>query len=79
MYFFSMTLLPILRPIQRPTTQGHSTHAIYESSHFNIPGPLIEASDSITDGAGGLLSKRWDTAMRELFFHSNKKFGKNDQ
>ena len=29
--FFSMTLLPILRRIQRPTTQGHSSHAKYES------------------------------------------------
>ena len=32
MYFFSMTLLPILRGIQRPTTQGHSSHAKYENS-----------------------------------------------
>ena len=30
--FFSMTLLPILRRIQRPTTQGHSSHAKYENS-----------------------------------------------
>ena len=30
--FFSMTLLPILRQIQRPTTQGHSSHAKYENS-----------------------------------------------
>ena len=30
--FFSMTLLPILRPIQRPTTQGYSSHAEYENS-----------------------------------------------
>ena len=29
--FFSMTLLPILRRIQRPTIQGHSSHAKYES------------------------------------------------
>ena len=36
-----MTLLPILRWIQRPTTQGHSCHANYENSHFNICGPLI--------------------------------------
>ena len=28
----------------------------------------IEASDSITDGARGLVGKRRDTAMRELFF-----------
>ena len=27
-----MTLLPILRRIQRPTTQGHSSHAQYENS-----------------------------------------------
>ena len=27
MYFFSMALLPILRRIQRPITQGHSSHA----------------------------------------------------
>ena len=32
MYFFSMTLLPILRRIQRPTTQGHSNHTKYENS-----------------------------------------------
>ena len=30
--FFSMTLLPILRRIQRPTTQDHSSHAKYENS-----------------------------------------------
>ena len=30
--FFSVTLLPILRRIQRPTTQGHSSHAKYENS-----------------------------------------------
>ena len=29
---FPMTLLPILRRIQRPTTQGHSSHAKYENS-----------------------------------------------
>ena len=29
---FSMTLLPILRRIQRLTTQGHSSHAKYENS-----------------------------------------------
>ena len=27
MYFFSMTLLAILRRIQRTTTQGHFSHA----------------------------------------------------
>ena len=32
MYFFSMTLLPILRRIQRPAAQGHSSHAKYENS-----------------------------------------------
>ena len=26
-----MTLLPILRQIQRPATQGHSSHAKYEN------------------------------------------------
>ena len=31
-FFFLMTLLPILRRIQRPTTQGHSSHAKYENS-----------------------------------------------
>ena len=41
MYFFSITLLPILRRIQRPITQGHSSHTKYENSHFNIRGPLI--------------------------------------
>ena len=30
--FFSMTLLAILRRIQRPTTQGHSSNAKYETS-----------------------------------------------
>ena len=30
--FFSMTLLPILRRIQWPTTHGHSSHAKYENS-----------------------------------------------
>ena len=30
--FFSMTLLPIWRRIQRPTTQGHSSHTTYENS-----------------------------------------------
>ena len=30
--FFSMKLLPILRRIQRPTTQGHSSDAKYENS-----------------------------------------------
>ena len=29
--FFSVTLLPILKRIQRPTTQGHSCHAKYEN------------------------------------------------
>ena len=32
MYFSSMTLLPILRRIQRPTTQGHSSHTKYGNS-----------------------------------------------
>ena len=32
MYFFLMTLLPILRRIQWPTTQGHSSHAKYKNS-----------------------------------------------
>ena len=32
MYFFLMTLLPILRRIQQPTTQSHSSHAKYENS-----------------------------------------------
>ena len=32
MYFFSMTLLPILRWIQRPTTQSHSSHEKYKNS-----------------------------------------------
>ena len=36
----------------------------------------IEASDSITDGAHGLVGERGDTAMRELFFNLNKKFEK---
>ena len=27
-----MSLLPILRPTQRPTTQGHSRHAKHENS-----------------------------------------------
>ena len=31
-FFFWMTLLSILRRIQRPTTQGHSSHAKYENS-----------------------------------------------
>ena len=31
-YFFSMKLLPILRRIQQPTKQGHSSHAKYENS-----------------------------------------------
>ena len=31
-FFFSMILLPILRQIQRPTTQGYSTLAKYENS-----------------------------------------------
>ena len=31
-FFFSITLLPILRRIQRPTTQGHFSHAQYENS-----------------------------------------------
>ena len=30
--FFSITLLPILRRIRRPTTQGHSSHAKNENS-----------------------------------------------
>ena len=30
--FFFMKLLPILRRIQRPTTQDHSSHAKYENS-----------------------------------------------
>ena len=30
--FFSMTLLPILRRIQRPTTRGHFSHTKYENS-----------------------------------------------
>ena len=29
---FLMTLLPILGPIQQPTTQGHSSHAKYENN-----------------------------------------------
>ena len=32
MYFFSMTLLPTLRRIQRPTTQGYFNHTKYENS-----------------------------------------------
>ena len=32
MYFFFMTLLPILRLIRLPTAQGHSSHAKYENS-----------------------------------------------
>ena len=36
---------------------------------------IIEASDSISDGARGLVRKRGDNTMRELFFHLNKKFG----
>ena len=32
MYFFSMTLLPILRRIQRLTTQGRPSHEKYENS-----------------------------------------------
>ena len=31
-FFLSVALLPILRRIQRPTTQGHSSHAKYENS-----------------------------------------------
>ena len=31
-----MTLLPMLRQIQRPTTQGHSSHAKYENSRNSI-------------------------------------------
>ena len=31
-YFFSMTLLTIIRRIQRPTIQDHSSHANYENS-----------------------------------------------
>ena len=30
--FLSMTLLPILRRIQRPATKGYSIHAMYENS-----------------------------------------------
>ena len=30
--FFSIALLPTLRRIQQPTTQGHSSHAKYENS-----------------------------------------------
>ena len=37
---------------------------------------IYEASDSITDGACGLVGKRGDTTMRELFYHFNEKFGK---
>ena len=29
---FFMTLLPILRRIQRPTIQGHSSHTKYENT-----------------------------------------------
>ena len=32
MYFFSMTLLPILRRIQLPTELGHYSQAKYENS-----------------------------------------------
>ena len=39
MYFFSMILLPIFRRIQRPTTQGHSSHAKYENSRKIIYVP----------------------------------------
>ena len=34
----------------------------------NWPILTIEATDSLTDGASGLVGKRGDTAMRELFF-----------
>ena len=34
--FFSMTLLPILSRIQRPTIQGHSNHAKYDNSRKTI-------------------------------------------
>ena len=40
---------------------------------------IIVASDSITDGATGLVGKRGDTAMRELFFSFESKIRKNDQ
>ena len=40
MYFFSMTLLPILRRIQRPRTQSHSSHEsmkiVGKSKHIGI-------------------------------------------
>ena len=36
MYFFFMTLLPILRRIQRPITQGHSSHTKYERQVMNV-------------------------------------------
>ena len=51
----------------------------FENSICNISSlswMLQEAPDSITDGACGLVGKSGDTAMREHFFHLNKKFGK---
>ena len=54
MYFFSMTLLSILRRIQRPTTQGHSSHTKYENSRkietYRIK-PLKEVKKKIKKNA----------------------------
>ena len=50
-----------------------STFLTYLTMFYSIK---IEAPDSITDGALDLVGKRGDTAMRERFFHLNKKFGK---
>ena len=36
----------------------------------------IEAPDSITDGARGLVGKRGDIVMHECCFYLDKKFGK---
>ena len=45
--FFSMSLLPILRRIQRPTTQGHSSHAriitFKESTNLGLGLPTEDA------------------------------------
>ena len=51
---------------KNPTEFGkNSSHVFFHAC--DVAKNLIEASDSITDGARGIVGKRGDTAMRELF------------
>ena len=66
MFFFSMTLLPILRRIQRPTTQGHSSHTKYDSSRQIVtyrikPLKEVKKKKKINASLENLITKKMNT------------------